>query len=170
MKKYFLVIAAVAFVAGCASYATTKEGSDSPGMKEESIRPFSRAWFIRYNPFVAALVRPDRLNPIVYVEDSRVVVDQEPVHIKSGEGVGGPIIIVWSIGDAGYYFPDKGVDARWESGLKPNKIECSPRGKKPYTIFMCVITRPRGDAKYVYTITVTNGTDTYTSDPYIAND
>jgi hypothetical protein len=119
---------------------------------------------------VAALARPDRLNPIVYVEDSRVVVDQEPVHIKSGEGVGGPIIIVWSIGDAGYYFPDKGVDAKWESGFKPKKIDCSPRGKTPYTIFICVITRPAGNAKYVYTITVTNGKDTYTSDPYIAND
>jgi hypothetical protein len=172
MKKYLLVIAAVALVAGCASNLTTKDGSESPGMREEGIRPFSRAWLIRYNPLVAAFARYERLNPIVYVEDSQVVVDQEPIHVKPGEGVGEPVIIVWSIGDAGYSFPDKAsVDVRWESGFKPKKIDCSPRGKTPYTTFVCVITRPGGKAKYVYTIKVIDANGTlYQSDPYIAND
>jgi hypothetical protein len=172
MKNYLLGIAVVTLVAGCASNLTTKDGNESPGMKEEGIRPLSRAWFIRYNPFVAALARPNHLYPMVYVDDSKVIVDQEPVHVRVNEGHAQPVKIEWTIGDDGYFFPGNGVVITVESGPPPipNPPDCFPQGQTPYKTFICRYKRPDGKARYSYTITVTDGTNTYTSDPYIAND
>jgi hypothetical protein len=153
---------------------TTKDGSESSALKEEGLRPFSRAWFIRYNPFVAALARPVRLYAFVYVEGSRIIVDQEPVHVLSDEGVTDPIMITWLIGDTGYSFPDKDSIylSNVESGPAYTSFKCSGQGQAPYTILKCLLKRSAsGNSKYRYTIKLT-GPDgkPYNSDPYIAND
>jgi hypothetical protein len=173
MKKYLLVFAVAALATGCASNLTTKDGNESSAVKEEGLRPFSRAWLIRYNPFVAALARPVRLYVFVYVDvdGSRIIVDQEPVHVLYNEGVSEPIMITWLIGDAGSYFPDK--DSIYLSNVDSGtSLKCSGQGQAPYTILKCLLKRSAsGKSKYSYTIKLT-GPDgkPYTSDPYIAND
>jgi hypothetical protein len=177
MKKYLLIFAVAALVTGCASNLTTKDSSD-PGAREEAIKPFSRAWLIRYNPFVAALARPVRLYIFVYVDGSRIIVDQEPVHVLYDEGVTEPIMITWLIGGTtGYSFPDK--DSIYlssvESGPAYTSFKCSGQGQAPYTILKCLLKRSAGGkSKYSYTIKLTDPNDPKNkpiqSDPYIAND
>jgi hypothetical protein len=173
MKQYSLTIATlVILLTGCMSYPTAREGdNESLRAKDEGIRPFSRIWYIRNNPFMAALARPLRLFPIVYVEDSQVIVDQEPIHVKPDEGQAQRVKIEWSIGESGYFFPDDdSVVIRVESGPAPVNPTCFRQGPSPATTFICHYKRPRGKSKYSYTIKVSDGTRTYLSDPYIAND
>ncbi len=172
MKTIVLVVAALALLLTGCTAAVKDRNSESLVFRDDGVNPSARAWLIRNDPFVAALARPVRLYPTVYVEDSRVIVDQEPVHVKMGEGQASLVKIEWTIGDAGYSFPDdNSVVITAVSGPPPiNPPECKTKGPRPYQTIVCRYKRPPGSAKYVYTITVTDGTYPYHSDPYIAND
>jgi hypothetical protein len=171
MKKTVMVIAGFVLVlAGCAAPRTAER--ESLVFRDGAVDPTARVWFIRNDPFVAAFAKPIRLYPTVYVDNGKVVVDTEPIHVIAGEGQVTAVKIEWSIGDSGYYFADdNGVVIKAISGPPPTDVDCHRKGPGPMkTVLACSYKRQAGPAKYLYTITITDGHYPYVSDPYIAND
>jgi len=106
---------------------------------------------------------PDPSRPNVFVkDDAYVVVDQEPVYVVSDAPS-----IAWAVANnANYYFPSD--DAISIQPPRPNGFTCTrPAVSRPQVI-TCTYERVH-NKKYIYTITVTDGTRTLKSDPSIMN-
>ena len=167
MKRTLAILASSLAVAGCMSQPGLRTFT---GDGEKNEVP-ARVDLIRSNAFYASIAKPVRLFPMVYVDNNKVVVDQEPIHVLADEGVRQPVFITWSIGDGGSYFPsDQSVTVTWVSGPRYSNFICNRQGPEPATKIKCRITRPAGASRYSYSITVSDGSATYTNDPYIASD
>ena len=143
MRKTVLAIAFASVLAGCDAGRVGDKG---------------------FSPLLVA--PPDPSRPNVFVKDAMyVVVDQEPIYIHKDVS---PISITWAVADnSTYYFADDKAIS-FPNPPKPNHLQCSLTGT-PAKLITCTFDKEH-KKKYVYTITVTNGTTTLTSDPSIAND
>ena len=171
IKTITILIAAVLLLAGCASPPGLSVAASDATTSDEAFTLPMRARLIRTNPFFASLVKPVRLFAMVYVDDGKVVIDQEPIHVHANEGVNQKVKITWTLGDSGYFFPDdQSVTITVQSGPPPISVDCFRAGQPPAISFICRIMRPARPAKYSYSITVSDGTTLYHGDPYIASD
>src|SRR5450755_3583993 len=156
MKTITILIAAVLLLAGCASPPGLSVAAVDASASDEAFSPPLRARLIRTNPFYASLAKPVRLFPMVYVDNGKVVIDQEPIHVYVNEGAVQKVKITWSLGDSGYFFPDdQSVTISVQSGPAPIDVDCFRAGQQvPATSFICRFKRRPGPAKYSYTVTV----------------
>lgn len=118
-----------------------------------------------FNPFF--VTAPVASRPNVFVKDDLyIVVDQEPIYIDKDAS---PVSITWAVADnSNYYFASN--TAISVNPPRPNGFQCSLTGS-PAQLITCTYDKVH-KKKYIYTITLTNGTTqtTLTSDPSIMND
>jgi len=114
-----------------------------------------------FSPLVVSA--PDGSRPNLFIkDDAYIIVDQEPIYV-----VADTPSIAWAVADnSNYYFAsDEAISIQ---PPRPNGFRCSrPAVSRPQVI-TCTYERVH-NKKYIYTVTVSDGTRTLKSDPSIMN-
>lgn len=115
----------------------------------------------------AFVTLPLASSPNVFIRNGYIVVDQEP--IIADRNTERPTVS-WALpSDGEYYFPDDKAISFPGSGPKPQQFDCIPKAVPTRTL-ICNWKKDHGK-KYLYQITVTNGTSPpLKSDPSIMDD
>ena len=158
MKKWPLIYVAGALVlSGCAHFHDARLGLEG------------------FNPRV--IRQPQPLLPNVFVVNSRLVVDQEPIRITRRQvGQDGRVTISWALAAGSpYTFLNRGIDFPREpnKGKQPPAIDCRVQGAAK-KIAECTFRPPAGRSEFKYTIYAENGEKKSEVieplDPYIVSD
>lgn len=109
------------------------------------------------------------------VDDAYVIVGQEPIYVKQNDDPNSINTIIWNLPPHGpWYFPGKnsenpGIVFVHGAPVQTNcDIQAEPSDPR---IYVCTYKKipPSGQKKYVYQITVMNGTKILRSDPTAMN-
>ncbi|MEP6607167.1 MAG: hypothetical protein ABJA83_00635 [Burkholderiaceae bacterium] len=158
MKKLLLIgIACVGLLSGCAHFQDARLGLEG------------------FNPRV--IRQPQPLLPNVFVVNSRLVVDQEPIRISRREvGHDGRVTISWALAAGSpYTFANKGIEFPREpnKGKQPPELDCRVQGSAR-KIAECTFRPPVGRSEFKYTIYVQNPQNKSEVieplDPYVVSD
>jgi len=136
MKAKLLIVAVVAVLAGCSALRG-----------------------------VGPAVRDPRVTSVT-VEEGYIVLDQEPIVVRSTGAK-----IIWRITTQGYEFPANGITFKQSTN---EIINCGPTGGPHPILFQCTGTKATSKAKFPYTITVIDSANPsgppLTFDPTVMND
>jgi len=116
---------------------------------------------------------PDPANPLVYVVDGQLVINQEPLRFKNKRG---PVTITWRLPkDSGYHFAPGAI-------VLADLLTADDKRKQPPAseVFKCRLgalateyvcdNRNEAGGRYKYTIAVRKGTEVLVLDPVAINE
>ena len=106
---------------------------------------------------------PDGSRPNLFIkDDAYIIVDQDPIYVAAD-----PASITWALADnSSYYFANNNA-VSIPNPPRPNRFQCQTIGT-PAKLITCTYDKEH-KKKYIYSITVTDGIHTVTSDPSIVN-
>lgn len=136
MKNSLLAIGMLLVLSGCTMF------HHHPGKDRDND-------LARREGFDARLVtQPQPNDPNIFIVDSKIVVDQEPIRPR-----GNPVQIWWKLERSSpYKFPANGI----EFAKGPEELKCGLQGSSG-KVFICMYKRPAAGTRYKYTIRVLDG-------------